>query len=75
MQEAIISLESQPIESLSTIETTKTEMKELKEGMEVRGSSSLDRDRYAKVEASKKAIFKGTRDVQEMDNFLWHLEN
>lgn len=27
------------------------------------------------IEASKPPIFKGVRDAQEVENFLWHLEN
>ena len=43
--------------------------------MEVGGSASPDRDMEARVEASKKPIFKGLRDAQEVEKFLWHLEN
>ena len=41
------------MEALSMIEIMKAEIKALKEGVEVRVSSSLDRDREAKVEAPK----------------------
>lgn len=58
------------MEALSTIETMKAEMKALKEGVETGGSSSLDRDREARVEASKPSIFRGVRDAQEVENFL-----
>ena len=63
------------MESLSTIETMKAEIKALNKGAEVGGSSSFDRDREAKVEAPKPLMFKGVNDVQEVENFLWHLEN
>ncbi|XP_070054893.1 uncharacterized protein [Nicotiana tomentosiformis] len=31
--------------------------------------------REAKIKAPKPPVFKGVRDVQEVENFLWHLEN
>lgn len=31
--------------------------------------------REAKIEAPKPPVFKGVRDAQEVENFLWHLEN
>lgn len=36
---------------------------------------SPDRDIEATVEAPKQPIFKDVRDVQEVHNFLWHLES
>ena len=57
------------------IETMKGEMKALNEGVEIGGSSSLDRDKEAKVEAPKPPMFKGVCDAQEVENFLWNLEN
>ena len=57
------------------IDTMKVEIKALNEGAEVGGLSSFDRDRQAKVEAPKPAIFNGVRDAQEVENILWHLEN
>ena len=50
-------------------------MEALKEDREVGGSSSHDREREARVEAPKPPVFKGVRDAQAVDNFLWHLEN
>ncbi|XP_049388521.1 uncharacterized protein LOC125852885 [Solanum stenotomum] len=75
MKEAITSLECRLMEALNTIETMKAEMRTIKEGMEVGGSASPDRDREARVEAPKPPMFKGIRDAQEVENFLWHLEN
>ncbi|XP_069151810.1 uncharacterized protein [Solanum lycopersicum] len=75
MKEAITSLECRLMNVLSTIETLKAEVKTLKEGVEVGGSASPDHDREARVEAPKPPIFKGVRDAQEVENFLWHLEN
>ena len=43
--------------------------------MEVAGSSSLDHDKDAKVEAPNPPMFKGAHDAQEVENFLWYLEN
>ena len=50
-------------------------MEALKEDREVGGSTSLDREREARVEAPKPPMFKGVRDAQEVENFLWNLEN
>ncbi|TMW80463.1 hypothetical protein EJD97_019749 [Solanum chilense] len=64
-----------------TLEETESIQKELegsrseKEGTEVGRSSSFDRDREAKVEAPKPPMFKGVHDAQEVENFLWHLDN
>ncbi|TMW91091.1 hypothetical protein EJD97_014797 [Solanum chilense] len=74
-EETITSLERQLTEALGMIETLKAEVKAFKEGVEVGGSVSPDRDREAKVEAPKPSMFKGVRDAQELENFLWHLEN
>lgn len=74
-KETITSLESQLTEALSTIETLKAEIKALKEGVDVGGFASPDRDRETMVEAPNPPIFKGVRDAQEVENFLWHLEN
>ena len=49
MQEVITSLECQLIEALDIIEMLKAEVKALKEGVEVGGSASPDRDREARV--------------------------
>ncbi|XP_049394692.1 uncharacterized protein LOC125858983 [Solanum stenotomum] len=75
MKEAITSLECRLMEALNTIETMKAEMRTLKDGIEVGGSASPDRDREARVEAPKPPVFKGILDAQEVENFLWHLEN
>ena len=50
-------------------------MEALKEDREVGGSTSLDQEREARVEAPKPPMFKGVRDAQEVENFLWNLEN
>ena len=71
MKNAITFLECRLIEVLSTIETMKTEMKALKEGR----SLSLDQYREDNVEAPNPPMFKGARDVQDVKNFMWHLEN
>ena len=75
MKEAITSLECQLMEALNTIETMKAEMSTLREDIEAGGSVPPDRDREARVEAPKPPMFKGIRDAQEVENFLWHLEN
>ncbi|TMW80744.1 hypothetical protein EJD97_015629 [Solanum chilense] len=73
--EVITSLECRLMKTMSTIETMKAEIKALNEGAKVGGLSSFDQDREAKVEASKPPMFKGVCDAQELENFLWHLEN
>ena len=50
-------------------------MEALKKDREVGGSTSLDREREARVEAPKPPMFKGVRDTQKVENFLWYLEN
>ena len=68
-------MEFKLMEALGAIESLKAEVATLKEDREVGGSTSLDREREARVEDPKPPIFKGVRDAQEVDNFLWHLEN
>ncbi|TMW90213.1 hypothetical protein EJD97_016052 [Solanum chilense] len=75
MKEFMTSMECRIMEALSKIETMKAKIKALKEGAEVGGSSLFNRDRDAKVEAFKPPMFKGVQDMQEVHNFLWHLEN
>ena len=50
-------------------------MEAVKEDREVGGSTSLDREREARVEAPRTPMFKGVRDAQEVENFQWNLEN
>ena len=75
MKEAITSSEFRLMEALGTIDTLKAEVRALKEGGEVGGSVAPDWEREARVEAPKPLMFKGIRDAQEVENFLWHLEN
>ena len=63
------------MEALGVIESLKAEVEALKEDREVGGSTSLDQEREARVEAPRPPIFKGVREAQEVENFLWHLEN
>ena len=56
-------------------ETMKAEIEALKEGVDVGGSSSLEQDREAKFEAPKPPMFKSVYDAQEVETFLWNLEN
>ena len=75
MKEVITSLECRLMEALSTIKTMKAEINALKKGVEVGGSSSLERYREAKVEDPKPPMFRVVHDVQEVENFLWKMEN
>ena len=74
-KEAITFLEFRLREALGAVESLKAEVEALLEDREVGGSSSRYREREARVEASKPPAFKGVRDAQDVDNFLWHLEN
>ena len=75
MKEAITSQECRLMEALNPFETMKAEMRTLREDIEDGGSVPPDRDREARVEAPKPPMFKGICDAQEVENFLWHLEN
>ena len=74
-KEAITFLEFRLREALGAVESLKAEVPALQEDREVGGSSSRYREREARVEAPKPPVFKGVRDAQDVDNFLWHLEN
>ncbi|XP_069146998.1 uncharacterized protein [Solanum lycopersicum] len=75
IKEAITFLEFRLREALGAVESLKAEVAALQEDREVGGSSSRYRKREARVEAPKPPAFKGVRDAQDVDNFLWHLEN
>ena len=75
MKEAITSLEFRFMEVLGRNEALKADVKALKDGGEVIGSIAPDRDREASVEAPNPHMFKGVRNAQEVENFLWHLVN
>ena len=75
MKVTITSLEFRLMEALDVIESLKAEVEALKEDREVGGSTSLDREREARVEFPRPPMFKGVRNAQEVENFLWHLEN
>ena len=62
------------MDALSTIETLKAKVKTFKEGPEIGGSMSLDRDRQAKV-GLQATHLKGIRDTEEVEIIMWHLEN
>ena len=75
MKEAITSLKFRLMEALDVIESLKAEVEALKEDREVGGSTSLDREREARVEFPRPPMFKGVRNTQEVENFRWDLEN
>ena len=62
-------------EALDKIEVLKNEVKNLQDEREVGGSKSLYREREARVEAPRQPMFKGVRNAQEVENFLWYMEN
>ena len=51
------------MEALDVIESLKAEVETLKEDREVGGSTSLDREREARVVAPRPPMFKGVRDA------------
>ena len=63
MKEAITSLEFRFLEALEAIEALKNKVKTLEEDREVGGSTSLDQEREARVEAPRPPMFKGVRDA------------
>lgn len=63
------------MEPFRTINSMKAEMKILKKGVEVVGSSQFDRERQAKVKEHKTPKLKGVHDTKELENFLRHFEN
>ena len=72
IKKSITSLEFRFMEEISTIET-KEEVTTLKIGTNTGGFTSPDRDREPRVDDTKTPIFKGVRDAEEIDKFLWQL--
>ncbi|XP_070014912.1 uncharacterized protein [Nicotiana sylvestris] len=66
------------MEALSTIDAMKAKIESLDEHANVGMTEvaiNIVVTREAKIEAPKPPVFKGVCDAQEMENFLWHLEN
>ncbi|XP_070057874.1 uncharacterized protein [Nicotiana tomentosiformis] len=66
------------MEALSTIDAMKAKIESLEEHVSAgvaEAASNVVVTREAKIEAPKPPVFKGVRDAQEVENFLWHLEN
>ncbi|XP_070005713.1 uncharacterized protein [Nicotiana sylvestris] len=66
------------MEALSTIDAMKAKIESLEEHVNAgvtEVASNVVVMREAKIEAPKPPMFKGVRDAQEVENFLWHLEN
>ncbi|XP_059294573.1 uncharacterized protein LOC132047562 [Lycium ferocissimum] len=78
VKQTITALECKLMEALSTIDAMKAKIVALEEQVNV-GVTEAANDvvmmREAKIEAPKPPVFKVVRDVQEVENFLWHLEN
>lgn len=74
----ITTLECILIEALSTIDSMNAKVEALEEQAEA-GMTEAARNvvviREAKIKASKPPVFHGVHDAQEVENFLWHLEN
>ncbi|XP_070014677.1 uncharacterized protein [Nicotiana sylvestris] len=66
------------MEALSTIDAIKAKIESLEEHVNAdvtEVASNVVVTREAKIEAPKPSVFKGVCDAQEVENFLWHLEN
>ncbi|XP_070028584.1 uncharacterized protein [Nicotiana sylvestris] len=77
-RQTIIALECRLMEALSTIDAMKAKIESLEEHVNAgvtEVASNVVVTREAKIEAPKSPVFKDVRDAQEVENFLWHLEN
>ncbi|XP_070050503.1 uncharacterized protein [Nicotiana tomentosiformis] len=66
------------MEALSTIDALKAKIESLEDHVSAGVTEAANNDvvtREAKIEAPKPRVFKGVRNIQEVENFLWHLEN
>lgn len=59
----------------STMEAMSARMRALEKGVADGRCVGIAGEREAKIEAPKPLVFKGVRDAQEVENFLWHSEN
>ncbi|XP_070002194.1 uncharacterized protein [Nicotiana sylvestris] len=78
LRQTIKALECRLMEALSTIDAMKAKIESLEEHVNVgvtEVANNVVVTREAKIEAPKPPVFKGVRDAQEVENFLWHLEN
>ncbi|XP_070031861.1 uncharacterized protein [Nicotiana tomentosiformis] len=78
LRQTITALECRLMEALSTIDAMKAKIESLEENVSAgvtEAASNVVVTREAKIEAPKPPVFKGVRDAQEVENFLWHLEN
>ncbi|MCF8701922.1 retroviral-like aspartic protease family protein, partial [Corynebacterium sp. MC-10] len=73
-EETRASLEKKVEAQEKTIMALANELKELKEAMQQGRVAAPAEEREDKVVSPKPPIFKGVRDAQEVENFLWHLE-
>ncbi|XP_070056615.1 uncharacterized protein [Nicotiana tomentosiformis] len=66
------------MEALSIIDAMKAKTESLEEHVSAgmtKAANNVVVTREAKIEAPKPPVFKGVRDAQEVENFLWNLEN
>ncbi|XP_070002084.1 uncharacterized protein [Nicotiana sylvestris] len=78
LRQTITALECRLMEALSTVDAMKAKIEPLEEHVNAgvtKASSNVVVMREAKIEDPKPLVFKGVRDVQEVENILWHLEN
>ncbi|XP_060172138.1 uncharacterized protein LOC132603213 [Lycium barbarum] len=78
VKQTITALECKLMAALSTIDAMKAKIVALEKQVNVgvtEAANNVVVMREAKIEAPKPPVFKGVRDAQEVENFLWHLEN
>ncbi|XP_070034590.1 uncharacterized protein [Nicotiana tomentosiformis] len=78
LRQTITALECKLMEALSTIDAMKAKIESLEEHVSAcmtDAANNIVVVREAKIEAPIPPVFKGVRDAQEVENFLWHLEN
>ncbi|XP_070004722.1 uncharacterized protein [Nicotiana sylvestris] len=78
LRQTITALECRLMDALCTIDSMKAKIESLEEyinaGM-TEVASNVVVTREAKIESPKPPVFKGVCDAQEVENFLWDLEN
>ncbi|XP_070040744.1 uncharacterized protein [Nicotiana tomentosiformis] len=78
LRQTITALKCRLIEAFCTIDAMKAKIESLEDHVSAGVTDAANNvmvAREAKIEAPKPPVFKGVRNAQEVENFLWHLEN
>ncbi|XP_070014384.1 uncharacterized protein [Nicotiana sylvestris] len=78
LRQTITALECRFMEAFSTIDAVKAKIESLEEHVNAgvtEAASNVMVTRETKIEAPKPPVFKGVRNAQEVENFIWYLEN